>query len=203
MNTISTWALRIQAGADGEPLSDEQIENWQRWGVLRDPPDGRWSQADVARARQIREMGRDVRSIPRRAVRLFDLSYPTSPGKLRESMIAVAKSTSAPVRKMSRIASAVRLHYGDERARSSRNRSRPEKWRIPSEPWESILGRFNDDDFRLIAGSELSQARSLTLNPTVTKSGVLAGIPFEEIAVLLTIHQLTIADDMEVPFLTS
>lgn len=197
MDTFSTWALRIEAGTDGQPLSDEQIANWQRWGVLREPPDARWSIHDVERAREIQELGKEVRSLPRRAVRLFNLNYPTPPGKLREAMIAVANTTSAPVRKMRCIGTASSLLYEGGTSRHMSRRSRSQAWRIPPSQWEQILNRFSDYEFRLIAGSAISQATALSLNPTVTRSTILDGIPFEELIVLLTVRQLAIGDEIK------
>src|SRR4051812_22038284 len=99
MNALSTWSLRVQAGEVGKPLSDEQIAEWQKWGLLRVPGDDQWTATDVERAKQVRKRAQEVRSLPRRAIRLLDASYPTEPGRLREAMLAVVPTITAPVQK--------------------------------------------------------------------------------------------------------
>lgn len=197
MAALSTWALRVEAGTDCKPLSDKQIANWQRWGALRDPAEGKWSSVDVERIRQIQELGNEVRSVPRRAVRLFDPTYPTPPGKLRDAMIDVVKKTSARGRKMRRVETALRLLSEDDASKPIRKRSRSGSWRIPPDQWEQTLGGFNDEDFRQIAGYSASQARSLLKYLFISKSDILTGTPIEEIIVILTVRQLAIGTEIQ------
>ena len=195
MESFSTWELRRKAG-DRHPLSDEQIAEWQRWGLLRVPQDGRWTEADVGRAKRVRELGKEVRSQPRRAILLLDASYPTEPSKLREAMIAVVPTIKAPVAKMRRLRVALRVRYEGLAGPRSGRRQPAERWLPPKAEWTTVLRRFGDYEFGLIAGAAHADAAALTKSPAVVRSGALSGIPCDEVVVLLTIRQLAIGDSV-------
>lgn len=196
MDTLSTWALRVQAGGDDDPVSDAQIVSYQRWGLLRYPEGGRWSEPDVERLREIRALAAEVRSLPRRALRLYGGRYPMQPDKLRAAMKAVAPTVEAPVKKLRRVGEANRLRYdAAEPARSTR-RTRPRTRRLPKDQWGTKLDRFSDVDFERLAQYAHSEAVALSLNPAVEEAGILSDLPFEELFLLLTLMQLTAGDLM-------
>lgn len=199
METLSTWALRVRAGDDDEPLSDAQIREWQRWGLLRDPEEGRWSELDVERAREVRTIAEEVRSLPRRALRLYRRDggcYPTPPGKVREAMKAVAPTVDAPVRKMRQVGEANRLRFDAVEPTRRARRNHPPTRRLPKNQWVSILDQFNDSDFGQLVQYARSEAIALSLNPLVERSGLLRDIPCEETFLLLTLMQLSAGDTM-------
>lgn len=193
MTTLSTWALREQVREDGGRASDGEIAGLVRWGILRDPEDGRWSKVDLERARRARSLAKEVRSLPCRALRLYGMGYPMQPDKLRAAMKAVAPTVTAPARKVRRIEDALRLRYGAT-GHGGIIRRAGRTWRLPTERWPEILSRFNDADFERIAQSSRSDAIALDLNPAVQKAATLSDIPFEEVWLVLTLMQLTVSD---------
>jgi hypothetical protein len=195
METVSGWRLRQRAG-----LSYEQLQMYVDAGLFPTADEG-WPDADedrlVDRLVEIQKAKADARSLPRRAVRLwrFDLNLPVA--KLREAMIAVARSMSAPKKKQGRIMQALGvLNEPLFASPTPQRRRRVQRGKQPQpQRWPEILRRFpEDDDFEQIARSMYSQARSLAVYPKIVNSDILSGIPFEEIFVVLMVAQLAVGD---------
>jgi len=194
METLSTWKLREHVREDGGRASDGEIAGFVRWGILRDPENGRWSDVDLERARQARSLKKEVRSLPRRALRLYGMGYPMQPDKLRAAMEAVAPTVTAPARKVRRVEEALWLRYEATGPKGTIRRRERQTWRTPKEHWPDILSRFRDADFERIAQSTRSDAIALDLNPAVQAAATLSDIPFEEVWIVLTLMQLTVSD---------
>jgi hypothetical protein len=191
--SFSTWALRT-ANGERQALSDERIAEWTRWGLLRVPPEGGWTEQDIERTVQIRDLAKTVRSLPRRAIRLYDARHPTEPSKLREAMIAVVPAIKRAMHKMWQVDDALRTHREGANASRSQRQRRSTRWRLPVQDWAQVLGRFADEEFERIAASASTDARALMQSPAVVKSGDVKGIPFEELVILLTVRQLAMSD---------
>lgn len=194
MGTISTWELREQVREDGGRASDEAIAGLVRWGILREPEDGRWSDNDVKRAREARALAQDIRSLPRRALRLYGRGYPMPPDKLRAAMKAVAPTVTAPAKKVRRVGDALRLRYEVTGPDRSVRHTRRRVWRLPQVQWADTLNRFSDHDFETIAQYTRSEAIALDRNPAVQAAATLSDASLEEVWLVLTLMQLTVGD---------
>ncbi|MFN8675487.1 MAG: hypothetical protein U0Z70_03825 [Thermomicrobiales bacterium] len=196
MGTFSTWELRTARG-ERAALSDEQIEQWTYWGLLRTPADGTWTEEDIKRTSQILALKGKVRSLPRRAVVLFDARYPTDPGKLRRAMIAVLPAISRTMHKMWQIDEALRTRREGVNAPLSPKQRRSARWRVPVQDFKKLLSGFTDEEFARIAGVAYTDAWSLRKHPAVIKERTLEDIPFEELVILLTVRQMAMSGVMQ------
>lgn len=195
METLSTWELRERVVDDGRRASDGEIDGWIRWGLLRDPQGERWTDSDVERAREVRALAKEVRSLPRRALRLYGTDYPMQADKLREAMKAVAPTVTAPVRKIRQVDDAARLRSESFSQDRNVGRARRKQRKLPREQWTTFLDRFNDSDFVQLAHYSRSEAIALSRNPAVQSAATLSGIPFEEVWLILMVMQLAVGDD--------
>lgn len=191
MGTLSTWELRKRLAEDGGGVSDRGIAEWVQWGLLREPVGGRWSDDDLARAREVQGLASETRPLPRRALRLYGEGYPMPPNKLRDAMKAVASTVTAPARKIRRVEDAIRLRYETVGPTAPRRRTDRRAWRHPKDRWIATLDRFNDADFERLAQYAYSEAIALHLSPAVQSAGILSDVPFEEVWLVLTLMQLT------------
>lgn len=194
MGTLSTWELRGRVVDDRCRASDGEIEGWIRWGLLRDPQGEQWTDRDLERAREVRALAKEVRSLPRRALRLYGTDYPMQADKLREAMKAVAPTVAAPARKVRQVDDAARLRSESLSQERDVRRARHRRRKLPREQWTAFLDRFNDSDFERLAHYSRSEAIALSRNPAVQSAATLSGVPFEEVWLILTVMQLTVGD---------
>jgi hypothetical protein len=187
---ISKTALREAAG-----LSAKQFRDIQAWGLIPERPDGGWVEADVERLRQVRDLGASVRSYHRRAIRLQDARWPIPGDKLRQAMIDTLPSIEAPKKKMRALYRALQVRYGHVSSANADRLRVPATWRLPDPTaWAEVFRWPTDGEFSQIGNSVWADAQSLVSSPLVTRSGLLEGIPMEEIAILLMTRQLTLPE---------
>jgi hypothetical protein len=193
MQRLSGWELRQRAADEGYPVSGKQFADYVVWGLLPQQPEGGWVAADVDRLIQIRKLGETVRQMHRRVIQLRDLRWPTPPDKLRQAMIDTIPSIAAPARKMRSVYRAFRILFGDATPDNAGQIRVPADWRLPERfAWQELFRWSTETEFELLAGSVYSQAHALQLHPGVQASELLAGIPFEELVILLMTRQLVI-----------
>jgi hypothetical protein len=217
-DALAEWAIRGAAGAAlGKDISHPQFAAYRKRGLLGEPDaDGHWPRTVVDRLVRIHGLAVTVRSLDRRTILLKQESviFPDGeensplvqdvpPAALREAMIGVATSIRRPVRKMKLINSACEI-YGRFLAapasvvwNSLQAEPNPKGWR-PPEPhrWQALLRLgslaffaqrsgfkfFMDDVIRRVASeSDPQLAHQLE-----------EGVPLEERATLLTIHEIAL-----------
>ena len=193
MERLSGWELRQRAGQRGAPVSGKQFASYQDWGLIPERLEGGWIATDVERLIRIRELETEARSLNRRVILLRDLRWPTPPAKLRQAMIETIPSITSPKVKMRRLYRALRIRHGEVTIARAARLTLPADWRLPSKhEWQDIFRWPNDEEFEQIAGPVDFDAHALTQNRVVKQSEFIAGIPFEEVVILLMTRQLTI-----------
>jgi hypothetical protein len=211
---LSTWALREEAGDEGDPVSDKQIRAFVKWGLLVSEPDGRWGPESVARLRRVRELGKEIRALPRRAVRLRCEGYAAPPETLRKAMLATVPTITAPSSKLRRVDAVVRLLRNPWGASPIGSLPIRDDGLLPHpDHWEDILNVLSADDFVAAIAVPFQLAFPLKekpvevqgLKPKVARGRerynvlrdaastgeLLDDVPVEEIALLLAIRALS------------
>lgn len=197
MERLSGWELRQRAEKRGIPVSGKQFASYQAWGLIPEQAEGGWRDADVERLIRIRELEAHAWSLHRRVILLQDPRWPIPGDKLRQAMIDTIPSIEAPKKKMRALYRALQVRYGHISVEKAATARVPQTWTLPPRPmWERIFHWPTEEEFDQIANSVWADTQSLMQSPLVIRSGLLAGIPIEEIAVLLMTHQLTLTPDM-------
>src|SRR5438132_1309070 len=162
---LSEWKLRQEAEALGVRVTGQQFRRYQEWGLIPDSVDGGWTAETVGRLVEIRKLGKQIRSLPRRVVflRRDYARFPVPTAKLRDAMAEIVSQSSgfqARKRKMKRIDDASEWWLREQIARieaetlTFRGQARrlPSEaiWRRPDAPtWPGIISdsRISNRDF--------------------------------------------------------
>src|SRR5215212_2466356 len=92
---LTAWGLRDQAQRRGVHVSQPQLDEYVRWGLLPESTQGRWPTEAVGRLVAIHEAAPKARQLYRRAVLLGrDPHFPVPPSKLWDAMVEMVKSSS-------------------------------------------------------------------------------------------------------------
>src|SRR3954451_13790328 len=101
---LSGWRVRQRVESAGYGVSDDQLDQFTEWGLLRRDAPG--YQADAAeRVIEILEASQTAWSLPRRVVRLRGdfTRFPVPAGPLQRAFAELAPTIKAPIRKMQRV----------------------------------------------------------------------------------------------------
>ncbi len=112
---LTASGIRIEAEKVGYPTTHAQFGRFEGWGLLPEPRDGRYPPETVGRLIEVRKLGEDVRSVPRRVLRLR-ARHRIPVKKVREAIQWVIPEIRAPRRKLKKFADALRQlpEYDDE-----------------------------------------------------------------------------------------
>jgi hypothetical protein len=183
----SEWGLRQAAENQGVPVSHQQFQSYRRWGLIPEPSEdrGRWPQSVVERLIKIRCLHDEVRPLPRRVLRLrSEPEFADIPAEhLRDAMLAVLPTITAPVRKLRWIDDAVHALPGFGGRRHARA-GRPRRTE-----WETLLRTADLDVLVNRMAGHVHLLASLNEYGKGTAHD-LRDIPLEEQIVLLTIRDV-------------
>lgn len=107
--SLSGWAIRQRLEEQGHSVSDTQLDEFVRWGLLRRDENGYAPKSDE-RAIEILEAAREARSLPRRVVFLRGdfLRFPVPTEPLQRAFVEFAPTIKRPIRKMQQLEAAWR-----------------------------------------------------------------------------------------------
>ncbi len=190
---FTRYQLRKQAETLGVSLSYELINDYIALGLLPDPDVTPWTEETVVpRLLRVHELGKTLRSRPRRVVLLYLERFPVSPEKLRVAMVDALPSIERPARTMARIQSAVRWfgeHFSSGRAFRG-GQELPAGWKPPRpSEWAEVLQTTDRDFFEHRVGIQ-QYLMSLLAELGKNTPHNLGDVPPDHRLVLLLIRDL-------------
>lgn len=174
------------------PLSDDQVKNFRVYGLLPDRDDGEVQLEDLDRLRQIRAAKARAFALDRRLFYLHDPRWPIPIGCVRRAANEVAQKIQNAYKKNRALYRCLQVR-AEATHGSKASKSIPSSWRLPNKPkWSEILAWPNDDEFDQIYVWCRSEIRSLAYTPGMRESEDFNVAPYEEMLVLLLLHQLSL-----------
>lgn len=136
--------LRAKVAESGYQVSGRRMKDLTQWGLLPPPDeDGRWSNDVVKRLVRVGEMGKTVRSYPRRSILLRCEGQDVPPEVIVEAMCVIVPTITRPVQKMKQASQARAMLSGPDAEPLTvreRNRRKCEAWAPPPpEKWVPVL----------------------------------------------------------------
>jgi hypothetical protein len=185
--------LRQLAEDQGVPVSGKQLNDAIYAGLLPERVPGGWWEEDVERLVEVVTLGKSLRPLHRRVIRLRNFRWPTPPEKLRQAMIDTIPSITAPQRKSLALYRVTQLRYGLRTEAQVKRLAIPADWRpLPVNQWQDRFRWPTADEFEAIAGPVYSDEHALRYDPAVSRAGLLDAIPMEELIVLIMTRQLSL-----------
>jgi hypothetical protein len=184
--------IRALALERGIPLNNRQVKNFREYGLLPDRTQAESHPEDIERLRQILAAAERAQTLDRRLFYLHDPDWPIPVDCVRKAVTEVANKIRIPDKKN-------RALYRCLQAKSQMmhgskiQKTVPQSWRLPEKSeWSRILEWPTDDDFQTVYGSCRSEIIALSYRPGMRESDDFKLIPFEEMVVLLLLHQLSV-----------
>lgn len=137
-STLTESGIRAGAERAGYPTTHAQFQNIQKWGLLPQLQDGQYTLEAVSRLIEVRKLGKEVRSLPRRALRLRR-RYSIPANRTREAILWVIPEIRRPRRKLKKLARLLHHPPGAD----DRVLIRATKLQVPR--WKELVKDFEDD----------------------------------------------------------
>lgn len=192
LETLSESKLRQRAGERGWPVTHKQFSSYREWGLLPEPDNGRWPVAVADLLIRIRELSDSVRSLPRRVIVLRQdyTRFPIPADRLRQAMLDVVPTMTAPLHKMRRTHAACVSWGANTAGIGSDHTALLQVWEPPKpEAWVVTLREADLDLFDMRVRAMYYVTAVLSAHAHGSKHD-LADILFEEQIILLTVRDL-------------
>lgn len=184
--------IRGLAADEGIPLNNRQLKQFREYGLLPDRPEGESDPSDLQRLKQILEAAAKAQTLDRRLFYLHDSEFSIETRFVRRAVYEVASKIRTPVKKNRALYRCLQLRSTRMQA-AQEVKSIPDSWRLQEQySWSDILSWLNDDEFRSIYEWCRSEIIALAYVPGMRESEDFLIAPFEEMVVLLLLHQLSI-----------
>lgn len=184
--------IRGLAYEAGIPLSNDQLKQFRNYGLLPPRDDAESNSKVLLRLQQIFAAKEKAQTLDRRLFYLHDSNWPIETEYIRKAANEVADKIRTPDKKN-------RALYRCFQVRASLvqdikpQKAIPESWRLPAkETWGEILGWPSDEDFRTIYEWCRTEIIALAYVPVMRETEDFAIVPYEEMVVLMLLHQLSI-----------
>jgi hypothetical protein len=186
--------IRALALEKGIPLNNRQLKAFREYGLLPDRAEGESRPEDIERLKQILAAAEKAQTLDRRLFYLHDRDWPIPISRVRQAVQEVAAKlrNKAPDKKNRALYRCLQTRAQIVHG-SKVHKSFPPEWRLPDRPeWSRILGWPSDDDFKTIFEWCRSEIIALSYVPGMRESADFQLAPFEDMVVLLLLHQLNI-----------
>jgi hypothetical protein len=188
-SNLSASRVRELAAGMGPVISVNQWQGYLRWGLLGESD--RWTTETVDRLEEIVELGREVRSRPRRVLLLRRnyLKFPVAPKYVKCAIKALIPAISGRKQKMTRLHSACEF-WERRMANPARQETGRTRFAIPIRKWISLIETIDPDDpSQRITG--YYYFLTVVLPPALKgTTRDISDIPFEEQVALFAVRDI-------------
>lgn len=184
--------IRALAAEHDIPLNNRQLRQFREYGFLPDRAEGEAHPEDLDRLRQILAAAAKAQTYDRRLFYLHDPDWPIPTDCIRKAVTEVAPKIRTPDKKNRALYRCLQVRA--EATHGSRSsKAIPPSWRLPDmSRWCEILAWPNESEFDAIYSWCRSEIISLSHTPGMRESPDFSVAPYEEMIVLLLLHQLSI-----------